>query len=97
MSDRFEAEEILRAACSGLIPLEGQTLIRTIDGWIFGQVTGAEIVITYEEIEGIIDDRFQLPAEIAYEDEVNTFTERNNFAGQLSAPDHEAWVRFNRR
>ena len=97
MSERFEAEATLRAACSGLIPLEGQTLIRSKDGWIFGQVSSSEIIVTFEEIEGRIDDRLQLPSEIAYEDEVNTFTLRNTFTRQLTAPQFEAWVRFNRR
>lgn len=41
MTDRFVAEEILRAAASGAIPSTGMALIRDDDGWRFQQVSEA--------------------------------------------------------
>ena len=38
MSDRFDAEAILRAAASGAIPSDGDLLVRGPDGWFFGAV-----------------------------------------------------------
>ncbi len=97
MSSRFEAEEILRAAASGAVPSEGDVLLRTAEGWVFLPTTDIEIKVSLEDISEPLDDRFILPAAIAYEDEINLFTERNTFSGQLSAPDFEAGMRFSRR
>ncbi len=41
MSDRFEAEALLRAAASGQIPSKGDLLVRGEDGWFFGSTAGA--------------------------------------------------------
>lgn len=38
MSDRFEAEALLRAACSGQVPGDGDLLVRGPDGWFFGRI-----------------------------------------------------------
>lgn len=38
MSDRFDAEAILRAACSGQIPSKDDLLVRGENGWFFGQI-----------------------------------------------------------
>ncbi len=65
MSERFEAEAILRAAASGAIPAEGNFLIRGPDGWFFG--TGAEGAgggpgaASFADLIGDILD-FQVPA-----------------------------------
>ena len=48
--------------------------------------------IAFTQLTGVAT-RLQLPPEIAYEDEVNTFTLANNFA-DLRAPDFEALFRF---
>jgi hypothetical protein len=93
VSDRFTAEEILRAAASGQIPAEGQFLVRGADGWLFRALDEDDLDIDFGDL-GI--DRLLLPSEIAYEDEVNVFTLRNTFS-DFRAPDHEAWVRFSRR
>lgn len=39
----------------------------------------------------------QLPTEVAYEDEANTFTDDNRFNGQVTAEELEARTRFSRR
>lgn len=38
MSERFEAEALLRAAASGQIPSDGDLLVRGPDGWFFGSI-----------------------------------------------------------
>jgi hypothetical protein len=38
VSERFDAEAILRAAASGQIPSDGDLLVRGPSGWFFGQV-----------------------------------------------------------
>jgi hypothetical protein len=38
VSERFDAEAILRAACSGQIPSEDDLLVRGPNGWFFGRV-----------------------------------------------------------
>jgi len=38
VSERFDAEAILRAAASGQIPSDGDLLVRGPDGWFFGRV-----------------------------------------------------------
>lgn len=38
MSDRFEAEAIIRAAASGAIPAPGDVLLRVQDGWVFANL-----------------------------------------------------------
>ncbi len=38
MSERFDAEAILRAACSGQVPSEDDLLVRGPNGWFFGRV-----------------------------------------------------------
>lgn len=40
MSERFQAEALLRAAASGAIPEPGDTLVRTERGWVFAAPTG---------------------------------------------------------
>jgi len=113
VTGRFDAEEILRAAASGAFPGTNQVLIRKQldvdpkghEGWVFG-------FLDFDDIEGEIDGdvidslpfakitgvaaRFQLPGSIAYEDESNTFIPRQNIR-DLSAPNFEALMRFNRR
>lgn len=90
--NRFEAEAVLRAAASGAIPAVGDVLIRVQDGWIFGQVnsSGSGGPITPDQITSLpfskitgIAGRGQLPAEIAYEDEVNIFLQVNTFQNQV--------------
>lgn len=92
MSELFTAEALIRAAASGAIPATGEVLIRTDTGWVFG-------LLNFESIEGELDPdqidtvpftkvsgiaaRGQLPAEIAYEDEVNIFVLSNTFQGQI--------------
>jgi len=78
MSTRFEAERILRDAASGAFPAEGDTLLRTADGWIFSNAAGTTTEITFLEILGVIA-RGQLPPEVAFEDEVNIFEAQNTF------------------
>ena len=41
MSERFDAEAILRHAASGQIPRLGDLLVRGVDGWFFGAVSEA--------------------------------------------------------
>ncbi|MGD9631361.1 MAG: hypothetical protein AB7V18_19150 [Pyrinomonadaceae bacterium] len=89
---RFEAEAILRAAASGAIPQVGDTLIRVQNGWVFAQGGGAgsdeplgpeDITsLPFSKITGVAS-RGQLPAEIAYEDEQNFFSQLNQFSGQV--------------
>lgn len=108
MTQRFEAEEILRAAASGAIPGPNQVLVRRdLDksghsGWVFGvldigeldgEVDGDQIdSIPFEKITGVAA-RGQLPNAIAYEDEPNEFTERQTIP-DLVAVNFEALVRF---
>lgn len=90
--NRFEAEAILRAAASGSIPAVGDVLIRIQDGWIFGKPSssGSGGPITPDQITSLpftkitgIASRGQLPAEIAYEDEINIFLQINTFQNQV--------------
>lgn len=90
--NRFEAEAILRAAASGSIPAVGDVLIRIQDGWIFGKPSssGSGGPITPDQITSLpfskitgIASRGQLPAEIAYEDEINVFLLINTFQSQV--------------
>jgi hypothetical protein len=39
-SNRFTAEEILRQACSGQIPADGDFIVRGPNGWFFGNSSG---------------------------------------------------------
>ncbi len=89
MTDRFVAEEILRAAASGAIPAEGQTLVRGESGWLFGEPAVEDLDIDFGDISGIIDDRNQLPAEIAYEDEANTFAPLQTFQAGIAVTGGE--------
>ncbi|KKN88085.1 hypothetical protein LCGC14_0251570 [marine sediment metagenome] len=90
MTSRFDAEEVLRAAASGAIPAEGETLIRGEDGWQFGSPAVSDLDIDFGDISGIIDDRNQLPAEIAYEDEVNTFALLQTFTSGVVIADGQS-------
>lgn len=80
----FEAEELLRAAASGDFPEAGDLLRRGDDRWVFGPITTDDFSINFDDIDGIIEDRLQLPAEIAYEDEVNTFLLDQTFSANLT-------------
>ena len=56
MSDRFDAEKIIRDAASGAIPSLGDILIRTDTGWIFGPINVDDIPdgsITPDMIESL--------------------------------------------
>ena len=104
MSKRFDAEQLIRDAASGDFPDEGNVLIRGADGWFFGNLEDVGEGgngdggggLTFDDISGILDDRFKLPSQIAYEDEVNVFLFRNTFS-DLRAPDLEAYIRFSRK
>jgi len=58
MTDRFDAEELLRAAASGDIPETGEALVRDDDGWVFKQVSEAVTEggtpLTFEDIAGFL-------------------------------------------
>ena len=101
MTERFEAEEVLRSATSGAFPSEGDVLIRVADGWIFGTISLAEIDIEFEDIDGLIDS-IQIPDPLL----VNVIQEQTTNAGtkiegilhrNSVAPELEARARFARR
>ncbi len=100
MITRFEAEALLRAAASGAIPLVGDILVRTEDGWIFSSTEG-EITITFQEIDGRVGPG-QMPDPIF----VNVIKERSADVGTTVEgvlirdsyiPEVEARARFSRR
>lgn len=57
-----------------------------------GESSTPTTVLPFASITGVAT-RGQLPPEIAYEDEVNTFNQRQNIA-DLSAPEFECLTRF---
>ncbi len=52
MSDRFTAEEILRAAASGQLPSDGDLLVRGPDGWFFGQIGAPSNIVAPPPVPG---------------------------------------------
>lgn len=56
MSDRFEAEQILRAAASDAIPNEGDVLLRFNEGWRFAPPTESASGTDFTDMTGQIGD-----------------------------------------
>ncbi len=76
MTERFDAEEILRAAASGAIPATGVALVRADDGWVFKQVSEAATEggtpLAFSDISGFLGiNQITLAAVQQFESDLN--------------------------